>query len=205
MTYKIYENVKIGKNPVIEDFVIVGKPVKGVNSTVIGENAHLRAYTVIYAGNRIGNNFVTGDRTRLRENNSIGDNVSIGASTIIEFNVKIGNNVRIHSAAFIPEYTVLEDDCWIGPRVCITNAAFPKSPFAKDNLEGVVVRRGAKVGANATLLPGIVIGEHALVGAGAVVTKDVEPYSVVVGNPAKKIKLLKELKYKTGEQAYPSD
>ena len=129
----------------------------------------------------------------IRENNTIGDHVSIGSHTVVEHHVQIASYVRIHSQAFIPEFSVLQEGCWIGPNVVLTNALHPLCPRAKDCLEGPVIRRGAKIGANATLLPGIEVGEMALVGAGAVVTQDVPPGAVVAGNPARVIKHITEL------------
>lgn len=199
MTYKIFPNVHIGKNAVIGDFVIIGEPPRGKKEgempTIIGDGAIIRSHTVIYAGNIIGHNFQTGHHTLVREENTIGDNVSIGSSSVVEHHVKIGNGVRIHTQAFVPEESILEDDCWIGPNVVITNAAYPLSPNAKKELKGANVQKKAKIGANATLLPGVSIGENALVGAGAVVTKDVPPGKVVAGNPARIINDISELPY----------
>ena len=183
----IYPNVKIGKGCVIEDFVIIGTPQKGSVprelETVIGDNAIIRSHTVIYAGNKIGNSFQTGNKANIRELNEIGDDVSIGTLSVIEHHVKIGNGVRIHSQAFIPEYCVLEDRCWIGPNVVMTNAKYPNRPDTKHNLQGVTIGRNAVVGANVTVLSGIYIGDGALIGAGTVVTKDVPDGAVVYGNP----------------------
>ncbi len=199
MSYKIFPNVQIGKNAVIENFVIIGEPPRDRNEgelpTVIGDGAIIRSHTVIYAGNKIGNNFQTGHHTLVREENTIGNNVSIGSSSVIEHHVKIGNGVRIHTQAFVPEESILEDGCWIGPNVVITNATYPLSPNVKKTLKGAVVQKRAKIGANATLLPGVTIGENALVGAGAVVTKDVPPGKVVAGNPAIIINDISDLPY----------
>lgn len=199
MNYKICPNVHIGKNAVIEDFVIIGVPPRGKKegelSTVIGDDAVIRSHTVIYAGNRIGNNFQTGHHVMIREENEIGNNVSVGTSSVIEHHVKIGNGVRIHTQAFIPETSVLEDGAWIGPNAVITNAAYPLSPDAKKELKGAIIKKQAKIGANATLLPGVVIGENALVGAGSVVTKDVPANKVVAGNPATIINDVQNLPY----------
>jgi acetyltransferase-like isoleucine patch superfamily enzyme len=129
----------------------------------------------------------------LREENRVGDNVSIGSHSIIEHHVIIGNNVRIHSGVFIPEFCVLEDDCWIGPAVVMTNANYPLSKGAKDRLQGVTVRKGAKIGAGAVLLPGVKVGKDALIGAGAVVVQDVEDNAVMVGNPARLIKRVTDI------------
>lgn len=199
MEYKIFPNVTIGKNAVIEEYVIIGTPPRGRKpgelQTVIGDNAIIRSHTVIYAGNRIGNDFQTGHHVLVREENEIGNHVSIGTASVVEHHVKMGNNVRIHTQAFVPEMSILEDGAWIGPNAVITNAAYPLSPNVKNELKGAIVKKDAKIGANATLLPGITIGENALVGAGAVVTKDVPPNKVVAGNPARIINDIAELPY----------
>lgn len=197
--YKIHENVDIGEGAVIGDFVIIGEPPRGMKpgelKTRIGKNATIRSHTVIYAGNTIGDNFQTGHHVTIREENKIGDNVSIGTSSVVEHDVRIGDDVRIHSQAFIPEETILEAGCWIGPKVVITNAKYPLSPRVKSSLKGATVRKNAKIGANATLLPGVIIGENALIGAGTLVTKDVPAGKVVVGNPGQPIKDISELPY----------
>ncbi len=189
---RIYPNVHLGENVEIGDFVVIGQPPRGRAPgelpTVIGDGAVIRSHTVIYAGNRIGQRFQTGHGALLREENEIGDDVSIGSGTVVEHHVRIGNGVRIHSQAFVPEYSTLEDGCWLGPRVALTNVLHPLCPKAKVCLKGPTIKRGAKIGANATILPDLVIGEGALVGAGAVVVKDVPPHTVVAGNPAKPIK-----------------
>ncbi len=205
-TAKILKNVKLGKNVAIGEYVIIGVPPRGKKEgelkTIIGDNALIRSHTVIYAGNIIGNNFQTGHHVNIREENMIGDNVSIGTKTVIEFKTRIEDNVRIHSQAFIPEYCVLKEGCWIGPNVVLTNANYPKSLKSKEFLEGVVVGKNAKIGANSTMLPGVKIGDNSLVGAGSVVTRDVHDDKVVVGNPAKVIGNVKDLKYPNGENAY---
>jgi acetyltransferase-like isoleucine patch superfamily enzyme len=155
----------------------------------------IRSHTVIYAGNIIGRNFQTGNKVNIRESNRIGDNVSVGTLSVIEHHVEIGDNVRIHTQAFIPEFSVLEDGCWIGPNVVMTNAKYPLAPNVKEQLAGPVIKKNAKIGANATLLPGVVIGENALVGAGAVVIKDVPAGAVVIGNPARVIRTIADLPY----------
>jgi len=197
--YKIHENVDIGEGAAIGDFVIIGEPPRSMKpgelKTRIGKNATIRSHTVIYAGNIIGDNFQTGHHVMVREENEIGDNVSIGTSSVVEHHVHIGDDVRIHSQAFIPEETTLEAGCWIGPNVVITNAKYPLSPGVKSSLKGGTVRKKAKIGANATLLPGIIIGENTLIGSGAVVTKDVQAGKVVVGNPAQVIRDISELPY----------
>lgn len=122
----------------------------------------------------------------------IGANCNICAHTMIEGDVVVGDNVTIKNGVFLWDGTRIEDDVFIGPNATFTNDPFPRSKAYPDAFTGITVRRGASIGANATLLPGVTIGEHAMVGAGAVVTKDVEPYSVVVGNPAKIVRRLRD-------------
>ena len=196
--YRLHKGVTLGANAQIGHYVIIGVPPRGRGDgdleTIIAADAIIRSHTVIYAGNKIGKNFQTGHGVVIREENEIGDDVSIGSTSIIEHHVKIGNKVRIHSNAFIPEYSILEDGCWIGPCVVITNARYPTSPNAKESLKGVFIGKKARIGAGAVLLPGVRIGEGALVGAGTVVTKDVAPQEVVVGNPARIINTITNIK-----------
>jgi acetyltransferase-like isoleucine patch superfamily enzyme len=194
---RVWPNVQLGADARIGEFVIVGEPPRGKRpgelETRIGARAVIRSHTVIYAGNVIGDDFETGHGVLVREENEIGDHVSIGSHAVVEHHVKIGDHVRLHSNVFVPEYSVLEDGCWLGPNVVLTNARYPLSPHAKQNLHGVMIQRGAKIGANATVLPGITIGANALVGAGAVVTRDVPADAVVAGNPARVIGQVEEI------------
>jgi acetyltransferase-like isoleucine patch superfamily enzyme len=201
-----HRNVELGDGVVIEDFVVLGAParghVPGETPLRIGRDSLIRSHTVIYAGNMIGDRFQTGHGVLLRESNEIGSDVSIGSHTIVEHHVRIGDGARIHSNAFIPEFSVLEPGSWIGPNVVLTNAAYPLSPGAKSDLRGPTIRAGAKVGANATVLPGVVIGRDALVGAGAVVVHDVPDEAVVVGNPARVIGKVGDIEaYRQGVEA----
>jgi acetyltransferase-like isoleucine patch superfamily enzyme len=199
----IHPNVRFGANHRIDDFVIIGAPPRetspGEMATAIGPNAIIRSHTVIYAGNHIGANFQTGHSVMIRECNEIGDDVSIGTHSNIEHHVKIGNRVRIHSRVFIPEYSILEDDAWVGPGAVFTNDLYPPSRSV-DALKGPHLMPGARVGANVTLLPGVIIGRNALVGAGAVVVCDVPDGKVVAGNPARIIKDISELTVYSAER-----
>jgi acetyltransferase-like isoleucine patch superfamily enzyme len=206
-TYTIYPNVQLGEGFTIGEYCIIGEPPRkrqpGELLTLIDEGATLRSHTVIYAGNRIGRHFQTGHGALVREENEIGDDVSIGSHSIIEHHVKIGNGVRIHSAVFVPEFSELEDGCWLGPNVVVTNALHPLCPKVKECLKGATVRRRAKIGAGVVLLPGVVIGEMALVGAGAVVVGDVPARAVMVGNPARHIKDIDDLDCPYGLEDHP--
>jgi len=187
--YRIYPNVRLGKGVVIQDFVVIGVPPRGYEpgqlETVIGDNAVIRSHTVIYAGCRIGDNFQCGHGAFIREFTQIGDNVSVGMNVILEHHCVIGNNVRFQGQAGIAEYSVLEDDCWIGPRVTFTNVLHPTCKKAKECLKGPVIKKGAILGAGVVVNPAVVIGEKALIGSGVLVTRDVPPEKVVFGRPGR--------------------
>jgi len=190
LTAKVFPGVLLEEGCIVGEYVVIGVQPKNIENvvdlkTVIKNGAIIRSHTVIYLGNTIGENFQTGHGVMIREFNKIGDNVSIGTHSVIEHHVGIGNNVRIHSNVFIPEYSILENDSWVGPNVVFTNALYPLGNNVKQQLKGPEIKAGAKIGANATLLPNIVIGENSLIGAGSVVTHNVPDCKVVVGNPAK--------------------
>ena len=197
MKYKLYSNVSLGENIQFGDYVIVGLPPVGRErqklKTIIGDNAVIRSHTVVYAGSTIGSNFRTGHGVMIREECVVGDSVSVGTHSVVEHHVRIGSGVRIHSHVFIPEYSLLEEGCWLGPNVVLTNVLHPLCPKAKECWKGPTIRRDAKIGANATILPDITIGVGALVGAGSVVVADVPDGKVVTGNPARIIKDVSEL------------
>ncbi len=127
----------------------------------------------------------------------IGDNCKIGTFVEIRKDVKIGHNVKIQTFVFIPEGVTIEDGVMVGPHVCFVNDKYPRAINPDGSLKGpedwqiteTVVRRGVGIGGNATIMCGVEIGEFAMIGAGAVVTKDVPAYAVVAGNPAKIIKI----------------
>ena len=196
-TAVLYDGVSLEDASSVDEFVLLGVAPRGHHpgdlKTVIGPSAIIRSHTIIYAGNIIGARFQTGHGAMIRELNEIGDDVSIGTNCVVEHHVRITNKVRIHSNAFIPEYSILEEGAWVGPNVVFTNALYPLSPNTKANLKGPRLLTGAKVGANATLLPGVVIGHNALVGAGSVVVRDVPDSKVVVGNPARVVRDISEL------------
>ena len=138
-----------------------------VHSENIGEGTYIWQFCVILAGARIG------------------VDCNICSHCLIENDVVIGDRVTVKSGVQLWDGIRLEDDVFVGPNVTFTNDKYPKSKNTDYKNERIVVQKGASLGANATVLPGITIGEAAIVGAGAVVTKDVPPRVRVCGNPAK--------------------
>lgn len=187
--------IKIGTGPEIDEDVIIGYPsgrLKGKGTVSIGPKACMRSGTVIYQKVVIGGNFQSGHNVVVREENRIGKDVCIWANSVIDYGCKIGNNVKIHTGVYVAQYTMIEDDVFIAPGTVFANDKYPLSP----HLEGPIVRKGARIGVNCTILPGVEIGEGALVGAGSVVTKDVPPQTVVAGNPARVISSAAEIRQK---------
>lgn len=167
---------------------------------IIGKNGLIRSGSIIYSGSIIGDFFQTGHQVTIRENANIGDHVSVGTLSDIQGNCKIGNYVRLHSNVHVGQLSAIEDFVWIFPYVVLTNDPTPPSEI----FVGVVVKSFAIIATGALIMPGVTIKADSLVGAGAVVTKDVEEYSVVAGNPAKFISDIRNVKNKiTGEVAYP--
>jgi len=196
LTAIINKEVVISEGCIVQDFVIIG--VGNPDSSIypisnIGKNAVIRSHSVIYFGNQIGDFFQTGHGVLIREKNKIGDYVSIGSHSTIEHNISIGSRTRIHSNVFIPEFSIIDEDVWIGPNVVFTNAMYPANPNTKLNLIGPHILPFSRIGANSTILPGIVIGKNTLIGAGSVVTHNVPDGKVVVGNPARIIRDISDL------------
>jgi acetyltransferase-like isoleucine patch superfamily enzyme len=192
----VYDCVELGENPTIGPWAIIGTAPTGGASDLalrIGNDAVIRSHSVIYAGSVIGHGLQTGHGALIREFNEIGDHVSIGSHSVVEHHVRLADGVRIHTGAFIPEFSILDEGAWVGPHVVFTNAAYPLSPKAKSTLRGPHLMPGAKIGANATLLPGVVIGVNSLVGAGAVVVRDVPDGVVVAGNPARLVRSIGDI------------
>ena len=143
-----------------------------VKSSNIGKDTNIWQYCVVLPGAIIG------------------DSCNICAHCFIENDVSIGNNVTIKNGVQVWDGSLIEDNVFIGPNVTFSNHKKPRSKIYPPKFIGPHVKKGASIGANATILPGIVVGEFAMVGAGAVVTADVPDYAVVVGNPASVIKYL---------------
>lgn len=133
----------------------------------------------------IGNNTMVWQYTVILKDAVIGDNCNINCQVFIENDVMIGNNVTIKPGVQIWDGVELEDNVFVGPNVTFTNDLVPRSKVYPETFAKTLVKKGASIGANSTIVAGNVIGENALIGAGSVVTKDVPPNTVWFGNPAK--------------------
>lgn len=147
---------------------------------------------MIHKSAYVEENVEIGDDTNIwhfvhvRKNAKIGSNCNIGKSVFIDTNVVIGNNVKIQNFATLYHGLTVGDDVFIGPHVCFTNDIYPRAKIWDENrLVKTKILDGASIGANSTIIAGVTIGRHAMVGAGAVVTKDVPDYALVLGNPAR--------------------
>jgi acetyltransferase-like isoleucine patch superfamily enzyme len=205
---KVYGNSVIGKDTVILENVILGYPEHRIlmeilrqnleidnfdfPGCIIGPNSIVRAGSTIFSNVKTGKNFKTGHHVMIRENTEIGDNVLIGTNVIIDGHVKIGDNVSIQGNVYIPTNVVIEDNVFIGPCAVLANDKYPIRK--KYELKGPVLRKGASIGANATLLPEVEIGEGAMVAGGALVTKNVPAWKLAIGVPAIIRELPKDLK-----------
>jgi len=202
---EVYGEVQLGVNSTVDPFVRLGYPPARVHSKplIIGPNARIRQGTIIYASSTIGSKLETGHNVVIREENFIGDEFSIWSHSTVDYGCRIGNRVKIHHNVYVAQYTIIEDDVFLGPGVIIANDSHPGCPLARDCMEGPVIKRGAQIGAVTVLLPRVIIGEYALVGAGSVVTKDVPPRAVVYGNPARVMGWIQDLNCTTGLMKKP--
>jgi acetyltransferase-like isoleucine patch superfamily enzyme len=158
--------------------------------TRIGNGAYVRTGTVIYTNTVIGSGLETGHNVVIREENVIGDHFSVWNNSCVDYGCVIGNDVKIHNNVYIAQFTTIEDDVFLAPGVVVAN---DPHPICTKCMKGPTLKRGSRIGVNATLLPHITIGEGALIGAGSVVTHDIAPYTLAYGSPAKAQKHVDEL------------
>ncbi len=192
---EILGNTRIGKDCYLGKNVIIGHPGKDekdlllsgreneVDGAIIGDGCILRDHGIIYSKVKLGNRVQTGHHYLVREETVIGDGSLVGTGVTIDDRCTIGDHVSIQTGVYIPTGTIIEDHVFLGPRAVLTNDKYMGR--TKDWLEPVTIKRGVRIGANSVILPGVVVGEEAVVGSGAVVTKDVPAFAIVVGNPAK--------------------
>ena len=193
---RIFQNVALGDGAIVDETATIGLPPAGAADgelpTVIGPGASIRSHTVVYAGTTIGAGFNTGHGALVREGQRPRRRRLRRNERCARVRQPRRDRVRIHTGCFL-ENCVVEDDVFLGPHVVFTDDPHPACPRYRDCVGGATVRRQASIGANVTVLPGIEIGERALVGAGSVVTENVPAGMVVAGNPARVVKKVEEL------------
>jgi acetyltransferase-like isoleucine patch superfamily enzyme len=180
---------------VLENAVVGKQPTYGRQSTAkreplpptrIGDGTVVSTGAIVFAGTRVGSRVILGDQSCVRERCDIGDDVVVGRGSLVENDTRVGALTKIQADAYVTAYSTLEENVFIAPCVVTTNDDFMgRTERRHELIKGPTIRRGARVGGGAILCPGVEIGEEAFVGAGAVVTKDVAPRTLVVGNPAR--------------------
>lgn len=205
----IYDNVEIGDNTIICNDCVLGEPLNAYYSdmehyenpvTKIGPNSLIRSHTIIYADNVFGEGLHCGHRATVRENSRFGSHCSIGTLCDIQGHSEFGDYVRMHSNVHIGHFSKIGNYCWIFPYTVFTNDPTPPSEICV----GPTVGDYSIIATHCLLLPGVKIGQHCLIGACTMVSKDVADYQVVVGSPGKAVKDIRDVKDReTGEAHYP--
>jgi acetyltransferase-like isoleucine patch superfamily enzyme len=221
----VMEGARLGQNVVLENNVVVhpgtslsdgvtvgdnsvlGRPPRPAKTSTVSQPADLMPLevgagttigsgVVLYAGTRIGRDCLIADQSFVREKCAIGDAVIVGRGVTIENETTIGSYTKIQSQAYITAWTTIEEHVFIAPCVVTTNDNFMGRTAERFKYrKGPIIRRGARVGANATLLPGVVIGREAFVAAGSVVTRDVPDRTLVMGSPARPVRSVPEREF----------
>jgi acetyltransferase-like isoleucine patch superfamily enzyme len=195
----VHAGTRIGDGTSVADFAVLGRPPKlSKRSTAaggelepleIGAGCTIGSHTVLMAGSVLGAGCVVGDCAGVRERCEIGEDVVVGRAVTVENDTTIGARTKIQSGAYVTAYVTIEEDCFVAPMVVTTNDNYMgRTEKRFEHIKGPTLRRGARVGGGAHLLPGVEIGEEAFVATGAVVTRDVPPRTVVMGVPAKPVR-----------------
>jgi len=196
----IHNDTVIGDNVRIDDGTVIGKlPMRAANTAVtkddalphctIDSNCIIGTNVVIYRGSKIGEKVLIADLSTVRENVTIGKATIVGRGVAIENKCNIGKYVKLETNVYITAYSDIEDRVFVAPCVATSNDNYVgRTEERFKHFKGVTIKKGARVGVNATILPGKKIGEDSLVGAGALVTKDTPPKKIVVGAPAKPLR-----------------
>jgi acetyltransferase-like isoleucine patch superfamily enzyme len=191
---RILDHDILGRRPMTPPGVAVKKLKQDYSPLEIGQGCVIGVAAVLYCGSRIGENVLIGDYVSVREDCEIGDNCLIARFVSINYNAKIGDNVKIMDATHITGNMLIEDRCFISTHVATANDnTMGRIPYPEDQLRGPRIREGAAIGANASLLPGVVIGKNCIIGANCVVTRSVPDGKVVMGVPGKIVRDVDEV------------
>ncbi len=195
-TATVYPGTVLGDGVRVLEYAVVGKqPSLGAASTAsrkplppteLADGVVVSTGAVVFAGSTVGPRSIVGDQSCIRERVQLGENCILGRGSLIENDTTVGAGTRIQAGAYITAYSTLEEDVFIAPCVVTTNDNYMgRTQKRREEMRGPTIRRSARIGGGAIICPGVEIGTEAFVGAGAVVTKDVEPRKLVVGNPAR--------------------
>jgi len=188
---RVLENAVVGKQPTLSPRSTAKR--EPLPPAVLGDGAVVSTGAIVFAGTTVGARAIVGDQACVRERVLLGEDVVVGRGSLVENDTTVGARTRIQANAYVTGYSLLEEDVFVAPCVTTTNDDFMGRTERRLGLmRGPTVRRGARIGGGAVLCPGIEVGEEAFVGAGAVVTKDVPPRVVVVGNPARVLREVPE-------------
>ncbi len=190
---RIFDNAVLGKLPAKASLSATTGEPRELPFLELGETVTVGACAVLYRGASLGRGVFVADLASIREDVTIGELTIVGRGVTVENKVRIGRKVKIETEAYVTAMSVVEDYCFLAPEVTFTNDNFlGRTEERKKHFGGPTLRRGARIGANATLLPGVEIGEDALVAAGAVVVRNVPPRMVVAGVPARVLRPVPE-------------
>jgi acetyltransferase-like isoleucine patch superfamily enzyme len=187
--------VHVGVGTLVEEDVRLGGDAAGGQTSravEIGIRSIIRRGSQVHDGARIGDRLVTGRNVVIGEDSSLGDDCRVWNNTIIDSSCTIGDRVQISSNCYVGRFSTIADDVTIGPGASLADDPHPGSDTHLCS-RGPTIERGAQIGTNATILPFVTIGERALIGAGSVVTHDVQAGVVVAGNPARVLKSIAEI------------
>jgi acetyltransferase-like isoleucine patch superfamily enzyme len=184
---RVLEYAVVGKQPVLSPRSTASR--EELPPAAIGDGSVISTGAVVFAGTTVGARVIVGDQACIRERVELGDDVVVGRGSLVENDTTVGAMSKIQADVYITAYSTLEEHVFVAPCVVTTNDNFMGRTERRHELvKGPTIRRGARIGGGAVLCPGIEIGEEAFVGAGAVVTKDVPPKTIVYGNPAKPVR-----------------
>ena len=189
---KLSYSAEFGDRCTVSPTATVGQEYSADSSpSVLGDDCTIRGGTIIYDDVIVGDRFNTGHNALVREFTEIGDDVLVGTNTVIDGRTTIGSGVSLQTGVYIPSNTRVGNDVFIGPHAVLTNDPAPVR--TETELAGPTIEDGVSIGANATILPDVTIGERSFVAAGAVVTRDVPAETLAVGVPASYQRLPPEL------------
>jgi acetyltransferase-like isoleucine patch superfamily enzyme len=196
----IHAGTQVGERCVIEDGVVLGKRPslrpgssaagKQLEPLVLDDEVIVCAGAVVYAGARIARRVIIGDQSQVRERSSVGERTVVGRASCVDFDARVGARVSIQTGVYVTAAAIVEDDVFLGPGVLTTNDNTMGRHPRGDPLSGPHFKRACRVGSGAVLTPGVTIGEEAFVAAGALVTKDVGDRQVVMGHPARVVRVV---------------